>query len=97
VVLKPSVLLKAATGSPLSTDLNVNFIIDRNYSAGLYTRSFNTYGITAQVNFLEKYRLTYALEVPTGQSVGAQFITNEIMLSFRTSVFTYHDQSPSNF
>ena len=97
VVLKPSLLLKAASGSPLSTDVNVNFIIDRNYSAGFYTRSFNTYGITAQVNFLEKYRLTYALEIPTGQSVGAQFITNEIMLSIRTAAFTYHDRAASNF
>ncbi len=97
VVLKPAVLLKAASGSPLSTDLNVNFIIDRNYSAGLYTRNFNTYGLTAQVNFLDKYRLTYALEVPTGASVGTQFVTNEVMLSIRTSAFTYHDRSPSNF
>ncbi len=97
VVLKPSVLLKAASGSPLSTDVNVNFIIDRNYSAGLYTRSFNTYGITAQVNFLDKYRLTYALEIPTNHSVGAQFITNEIMLSIRTAAFTYHERSASNF
>ncbi len=97
VVMKPAVLLKAASGAPLSTDLNFNFIIDRKYSAGLYTRSFNTYGITAQVNFLEKYHLTYALEVPTGASVGAQFITNEVMLSIRTSTFTYHDRAISNF
>ncbi len=97
IVLKPAVLLKAASGAPLSTDVNVNVIIDRNYSAGLYTRNFNAYGIMAQVNFLEMYRLAYALEIPTNKSVGTQFITNEVMLSIRTSIFTFHERSPSNF
>ena len=97
LVLKPAILLKAASASPLSTDLNVSLIIDRNYSAGLYTRNFNAYGIMAQVNFLEMYRLAYALEIPTNKSVGAQFVTNEVMLSIRTSIFTFHERSSSNF
>ena len=97
VVMKPAVLVKAASGQPLSTDLNFNFIIDRKYSAGIYTRNFNAYGLIAQANFLDAYRLSYAFEMPTNQSVGTRFVTNEIMLSFRTSIFGFHDRSVSNF
>ena len=90
-------LLRAASGQPLSTDVNVNFVFDRKYSAGLYTRNFNAYGVIAQVNFLDMYRISYAFEMPTNQSVGTRFVTNEIMLSIRTSVFGFHDKSVSNF
>ena len=97
VIMKPAVLVKAASGQPLSTDLNANFVIDRKYLAGIYTRNFNAYGVIAQINFLDAYRLSYAFEMPTNQSVGTRFVTNEVMLSIRTSVFGFHDKSISNF
>ncbi len=97
LVLKPSVLLKAVSGAPLSTDLNVNLIIDRNFSGGVYTRNLNAYGILASISFLDKFKLTYALEVPTNKSVGTRFVTNEIMLSMRMSVLRYHGNTVSNF
>ena len=97
VILKPSVLLKAVSGSPLSADVNVNVIFKRNYSIGAYTRNLNSYGLLAQVNFMEKYRIAYAFEVPTNGSVGTRFVTNEIMLSIRTSVLRFHENSVSNF
>ena len=97
LVLKPSVLLKAVSGAPLSTDLNFNLIIDRNYSAGIYTRNFNAYGILASVDFLDKFKLAYALEVPTNKSVGTRYVTNEIMLSMRMSIFGFQATEVSNF
>lgn len=97
IILKPSVLLKALRGTPLSTDLNFNVTIDRNYTAGIYTRNFNAYGILAQFNFLEKFRIAYALEVPTNHSVGTRFVTNEVMLSIRTAVLGFHERSVSVF
>ncbi len=97
IILKPSALLKAVAGAPLSTDINFNAIIDRNYSAGIYTRNFKAYGILASVNFLDKYRLAYALEVPTNQSVGTRYVTNEIMLSMRMSIFGFQANTVSNF
>jgi len=97
VILKPSVLLKAVAGSPVSTDLNVNVIFKRNYSAGVYTRNLNTYGLMAQFSFLENFRISYAMEVPTNNSVGTRFVTNEIMLSVRTAVLRFHEQNVSNF
>ncbi len=97
ILFKPTTLVKIVQGSPLSTDLNLNFIIDRKYSAGVYTRNFNAFGVLAQVTFLDKYKLAYALEVPSNKSVGTRFVTNEIMLSMRLSALTFHDASDSGF
>jgi hypothetical protein len=91
------VLLKAVKGAPLSTDLNFNVIINRNYSAGIYTRNFKAYGILASVNFLDKFKLGYALEVPTNKSVGTRYVTNEIMLSMMMSVLSFQGTEVSNF
>jgi type IX secretion system PorP/SprF family membrane protein len=90
VVLKPGALLKVTEGNPLSVDANFNVVIDRNYSVGLYSRNLNAVGLQAQLMFLGKFRLAYSLEVPTGSSVGARFVTNEVMLGIRTAVFTSH-------
>ena len=97
IILKPSVLLKAVKGSPLSTDLNFNINFYRNYTAGIYTRNFNAYGLLLQFNFLEKFRIAYAFEVPTNQAIGTRFVTNEVMLSIRTAVLKFHERSLSVF
>jgi type IX secretion system PorP/SprF family membrane protein len=97
LTLKPSLLLKYVNGSPLSADINVNLILNTNYTVGLYARNLNAYGLMAQVTFLDKFRLAYALEVPANSSVGAQFITNEVMISMRTPVLRFHERSVSNF
>lgn len=95
--LKPSVLLKSVKGSPLSTDLNFNINIDQLYSAGVFTRNFNTYGFQLGALLKEQFRLGYTFEIPTGNSVGAKFNTHEIMLGVRMSVLSFHDRSISNF
>ena len=97
IILKPSVLIKAISGSPLSADLNFNVNFYRNYSAGIYTRNFNAYGLLFQYNFLDNYRFAYAFEVPTNHSVGTQFVTNEVMLSIRMAVFGFQEKSASLF
>ena len=97
VVLKPGALFKATPGNPLSVDVNFNVVLDRNYSVGVYARNLNAVGLLAQLNFLDKFRLAYSFEVPTGNSVGGRFVTNEIMLGIRTAVFTSHDTLPSYF
>jgi type IX secretion system PorP/SprF family membrane protein len=97
VIFKPSVLLKGLSGSPVSADVNFNFNLDRKYSAGLYTRNFNTFGFLTQIQLAEKFRLCYAFEMPSGKSVGARYPTNEIMLGIRTSVFQFHDRTNTGF
>jgi len=95
--LKPSVLLKAVSGSPISADLNFNLNIDEKYSAGIFTRSFNAYGLMLQARFLEKYRFGYTFEVPTTNSVGTRFTTHELFLGIAMPVLNFHSRTFSNF
>lgn len=97
VVFKPATLLKATNGNPLSVDVNLNLILNRNYLVGAYTRNLNTFGLLAQMKFLDKFKLAYSFEVPTGASVGTQFVTNEVMLGIRTAVFTSHTSVDDQF
>ena len=93
--LKPSILLKATKGA-FSTDLNFNFNLEENYTAGIFTRNFNTYGLLVQIN-IKDYRIGYVFEVPSNNSVGARFTSHEISLALSLAVFNFHDHSKSNF
>ncbi len=95
--LKPSTLLKGVSGSPLSVDLNFNINIDEKYTAGIFTRNFNAYGILLQAKFLDKYRFGYTFEVPTSASVGPNFTTHELFFGIAMPVLNFHDRSISTF
>ena len=95
--LKPSLLLRGVQGAPVSVDVNMNINIDTKYSVGAYTRNLKAYGLLLQAWFLEKYRLGYAFEVPTGRSVGAAFSSHELTLAIKTSVFNFHERTFSEF
>lgn len=94
---KPAILLKGVSGSPISVDLNFNVNINARYTAGIFTRNFNTYGLLLQMMLSDKYLLAYNFEVPTGNSVGARFTTNEILLGFKLPILNAHDRSITNF
>jgi type IX secretion system PorP/SprF family membrane protein len=95
--LKPSVLLKSVKGAPVSTDLNFMLNFEEKYAAGLYTRNFNAYGLLAQMKLTENYRLGYAFELPSGNSVGPQFTTHEIMFGINMALLNFHSHSITNF
>lgn len=95
--LKPSLLLRGVQGVPLSADVNFNINIDTRYTAGIFVRNFNAYGVLAQIWFREKFRLGYAFELPSGQSVGPQFTSHEITLGIKTAVLNIHERSYSEF
>ena len=90
VKLKPAVLVRAVSGSPLSTDVNFQFNIDERYAIGALTRNFNTYGFLAQIKFNE-FRFGYVFEMPTNKSVGTRFTSHEITLGLNLGVFNFHD------
>jgi type IX secretion system PorP/SprF family membrane protein len=92
---KPSTLLRAVAGSPVTVDLNANFVIDRLYTAGLFTRKFNTYGILLQMVF-NNYRLGYVYEVP-GKGSALNFDTHEISLSVSLDVLRSHNHLRNGF
>ncbi len=90
---KPSAMLRGTGGSPLSVDYNASINFDEKYTAGIFTRNFNTFGLLAQMSFSENYRLGYVFEVPTGNSVGARFTTHEISFGLRMALLRFHDRS----
>jgi type IX secretion system PorP/SprF family membrane protein len=88
---RPSALLRMAKGLPLSADINASLVVEENYSAGLFTRNFKTYGLqfVAVVNDL---KLGYVLELPGSPSSNLHFTSHEFMLSFSTGILRYHDK-----
>lgn len=95
--LKPSVLLRAIEGAPVSADVAINININGVHTAGVFTRNLNTYGVLVQTLVGEQYRFGYAFELPTNKSVGTKFATHEICLGVLLSVFRYHEHSPGDF
>lgn len=95
--LKPSLLLRGVNGAPISADVNFNINIDTKYTAGIFVRNFNAYGVLAQAWFRDKFRLGYAFELPAPKSVGTQFTSHEITLGIKTAVLNSHERSYSEF
>lgn len=90
---RPSVLAKIISGAPVSVDLNASMIFHENYSAGVLTRNFSTYGILLQAMIKDSLRLGYAMELPTNKSVGAHFSTHEITIGLRLNVLRFHSSN----
>lgn len=89
--LKPSVLVKGVKGAKLSTDLNFAANLNEKYTAGVFTRNFNTYGLLAQMKIGDRYRFGYVFEVPTDNSVGTRFTSHEITLGINLALLRFHD------
>ncbi len=94
---KPAVLLRAVKGSPVSVDLNANFNFNEKYTAGVFTRNFNTYGVQLQAKLGDKLRFGYTFEIPMNNSVGNAFTTHELFLGLTMPTFDFHDRSISTF
>jgi len=91
IQFKPSTLLRATSGTPLSADINANFVFNKLYTAGLFTRKFNSYGILLQM-VMSNYRVGYVFELP-GKGSALNFSTHEISLSFSLDVLSFHNHS----
>jgi type IX secretion system PorP/SprF family membrane protein len=91
VQLRPSTLLRATSGSPVSVDVNANFILSQKYTAGIFTRNANTYGILLQA-VMNNYRLGYIFELP-GKSSALNYNTHEVSLAISLDVLSSHNHS----
>lgn len=97
LMLKPALLLKGTSRAPLSVDVNVNVVIDQNYTFGLLTRNLNTFGLLAQLK-MKQLKFGYVFEMPANQSVGQRFSSHEISLTYSLPFLEFHDRSMfSNF
>jgi len=92
---KPSILLRTTSGTPASLDVNANFVFNRLYTAGVFTRKLNTYGVLLQA-VMSNYRLGYIFEVP-GKGSALNFTTHEISLSLSLAVLKSHNQYATGF
>jgi len=97
VRFKPSVLIRAVKGAPLSVDYNASFVFDQRYTIGLYTRNLNAYGFLTQMKFGKGYRFGYTFEVPGNNSVGTRFTTHEVTLGLNLAAFHGQNAALSNF
>lgn len=97
LALKPSILLKGVADAPLSVDYNASIIFRDKYTAGIFSRNFQTYGLLAQFNINDNLRFGYVFEVPTSRSVGSRFNTHELTLTLDLEVFDFHFLSERYF
>lgn len=95
--LKPSILFRGVSGAPASVDLAFNVNLNAIHTAGIFTRTFNTYGLLLQTLIRERFRFGYVFEVPTNKSVGSQFTSHEISLGILMPLLPFHERSLSNF
>jgi len=78
--------------------LNFNVILEEKFTAGLFTRNFNTYGLILQAKLNNRYKFGYTFEIPTNSSIGTRYNTHEIYLGIALGVLNFHDKtSITNF
>jgi type IX secretion system PorP/SprF family membrane protein len=79
---KPSFMLRAVEGAPLSLDLDASFLLQDRLWLGAMYRVGNAFGVLAQYQVNEQLRIGYAFDMTTTK-VGAYTAgTHEIMLSY---------------
>jgi hypothetical protein len=70
--------------------VNLNLTLNSLYTAGLFTRNLNTYGVLLQMVF-KNARLSYVFELP-GKRSALSFNTHELGLAFSLSVLRSHNR-----
>lgn len=83
IVLRPSVLLKAAKGTKLQLDLAANIVFLDKFWVGAMYRTNKTMAFIAQWVIKDQFKLGYAIDYSISKDIKAyQLGTHEIMLSY---------------
>lgn len=82
VKFKPSIMLRAVKGAPLSLDLNANFLLRERIWLGAMVRLRDSFGVMAQYAFNEQLRVGYAFDLTTTRLGAYNSGTHELMLSY---------------
>lgn len=93
---KPSVLLRGTKGSPFSADVNASFTMNENFTAGVFTRNFKTYGLLVQA-MVKNFRLGYVFELPGSPASSLNFTSHEITIGLSMGVLGFHDKAVKTF
>jgi len=79
---KPSFMVRAVEGAPLSLDLNASFLLRERVWFGAMYRLGNGLGVMAQYQFNDQLRAGYAFDLTTTRIGAYNAGTHEIMLSY---------------
>jgi type IX secretion system PorP/SprF family membrane protein len=79
---KPSFMLRAVEGAPLSLDVNANFLLRERIWFGAMVRVGNAFGVMAQYQINEQLRAGYAFDLTTTQMSAYNAGTHEVMIGY---------------
>lgn len=79
---KPSFMLRAVQGAPMSLDLNASFLLRERVWFGAMYRLGNGLGFMAQYRFNEQLRAGYAFDLTTTKLAAYNAGTHEVMISY---------------
>lgn len=82
LMFRPSVMLRAVEGAPLSLDLNANFLLRERVWFGAMYRLGNALGVMAQYQVNEQLRVGYAFDMTTTRIGAYNAGTHELMLGY---------------
>jgi type IX secretion system PorP/SprF family membrane protein len=88
IVLKPSVLVKATEGAPVSYDININALFAKVLWAGLTLRSKSAIGLNTQLQINDRIRFGYTYEYPFNPTAFGNYGTHELMVQVDFAVFS---------
>lgn len=93
---KPSLLLRGTQGTSWAADVNASFTFKDLYTAGIFTRTFKTYGFVMQAQF-GSMRLGYVFELPGSPASSLNFSSHEISLGVSLGLLPAHDRAQKTF
>lgn len=79
---KPSIMVRAVEGAPLSLDVNANFLLRERVWFGAMYRFGDSFGVMAQYMLSRQLRVGYAFDLTTSRLGAYNSGTHEIMLSY---------------
>ncbi len=87
IKIKPYTLIRIAENSPISIDLGANVLLMDMLWAGLFTRSFNSIGLSTSIGLHNGIRIGYLGELNATDAPASGFSTHEITLGFDVALF----------
>ncbi len=97
VKFKPSFLSKITQASPLSLDLNANFLLREKLWLGVLYRLNDSFGAMVQYQFSPQFGIGYAFDMTTNEMRNYNSGTHEIMISYEFSFKKDKVQNPRYF
>lgn len=97
IKFKPSFMVRAVEGAPLSIDANANFLFRERVWLGAMYRVGNAFGVLGQYQVNDQFRIGYAFDLTTTKIGAYNAGTHEIMLNYDLRFFTGRTVSPRYF